>query len=181
MPNGTSRLPALPIQDIQSNDDNSLKIIEAWTRDTVAPYITYTPVITGTSGAFVYGTGAYRLGRWKRAGPRVQVEILIFFGNPGFNSGGNTTWSISLPILPILETLPIEWSTKLLGSCFLNSGLGQNMHGCLAHRVAPGGAVLRDFIIGISGGGAGQTLTGTVPAWAQGAVMQINLSYECAS
>lgn len=179
---GTTRLPDLP----SSGDDPkaALLMIERWAKETVAPYIRYTPEITGTSGGFAYGAGAYQLGRWKRAGSRTNVEILIYFGNPGFVSGGATSWHISLPILPILSDLPTAWNNKLIGEVYLNSAILQFFHAALANRAGIGGPVNRDFIIPISGGPPGALVTGTVSgpatAWAQGALLMANLSYESA-
>lgn len=181
---GTSRLPTMPPDDPQA----SLRIIDRWTRDTVAPYIPYTPVITGTSGAFALGTGATLLGRYKRAGSRCNVEIRIFFGNPGFVPGGATDWDISLPVLPKLADLPIAWGNKMIGPVYISTGAAQDTHTALAHKAA--GVVVRSFQVLISSAVAGQRLTGAVGIGNVGGIgpaplnnnssLFADLSYECA-
>lgn len=185
MPNtkGTTSLPFLPIiEKLDDPNTKALQVVEQWARTTVAPYIPYEPTITGTSGAFAYGAGSYNLGRYKRVGPQCNVEIIIFMGGAGFVPGGNTAWKFSLPILPVLAQLPSPWPTKLLGSVFLipQGAALQYMHAAMANTTGPGGAVLREFTVQLSGQFSNQALTGTVPVMAANTLIHANLSYECA-
>ena len=130
----------------------------------------------------LFRSGAYQLGRYKRVGPQCDVEIIIFMGGAGFVPGGNTAWKISLPVLPVLASLPTAWSTKLLGSVFLiPQGVAlQGMHAAMANTTGPGGAVLREFIVLLSNQVSNQSLTGTVPVMNANTLIHANLSYECA-
>ncbi len=179
---GTTRMQHL-IYDpdaVQQPTDQSLKMVEGWARDTVSPYMPYTPVLTGTSGGFAYGTGAFQVGRWKRMGSQCKVEIQIYFGSPGFVPGGATQWNISLPIVPLLAQLPTPFTQKLLGSVFLKQGTGQVqfMHGAVTTKTA--GATDQSFSVLLSNQGNGVFLKGTTPTMAEGATLFASLDFEVA-
>lgn len=170
--------PLVPPDGTDSSQGHIDTDVAQRNRDINAPYVPYTPVLTGTSGGFAYGTGASQEGRWKRIGSQVFVYFEINFGNPGFVSGGATTWEISLPIpwyQPALMGTPAtNWPQFILGSVWVRRGaaLNQDMHVAIPGVDQNNIEILRPLVI------SGTRLTGT-SGWDQAAIIMGNLTYEC--
>lgn len=177
---GTS-IPPQPLVPPEGTDSNQGHIDTDFARrnrDINAPYVPYTPVLSGTSGGFTYGTGASQEGRWKRIGSQVFVYFEINFGNPGFVSGGATTWEISLPIPYVFPSLmgspPTAWPQFILGVVCVRQGIGlqQNLHSAVP------GVDVNNIEVLLSNAAVSTRLTGT-SGWAQAGIIMGNLTYEC--
>lgn len=152
-------------------------LTEKYLRDAAGQYVDFTPVLTGTSGGFAYGTGNYQIGRFKRIGSQCHYIFKIYFGNPGFVAGGNTVWHISIPILPFIEQFPQLWDNVIPAGCvFINDGAGSTSQ-LVAPLLVPNDKTMTLIVPGVAGSPT-QRVTGTSLLWATGASIEGSFVYE---
>lgn len=90
-PAGANRLKAagaFTISCTLNGSDNIKNVVPVSSLDT--DWVTYTPVLTGFT---VGGANALNTGKWRRAGPNVEIQISTRMGSTG-TSSGIFTWSL---------------------------------------------------------------------------------------